>query len=257
MEIRILGAHNSESITNSCVTFIVDGTLAVEAGGLTSRLSIEEQQKLDGVLLTHHHFDHIRDIPALALNFCHFNATLDVYATPLVSDVIKAHLLNSVMYPEFQDIPAGRPVLSFQDIEPYALQWVDGHSILPVPVRHAEKSVGYLISDREGKSVFYTGDTGPELAECWNHINPRLLIVEVTFNNDHEEFALRTGHMTPNLLKKELITLREMKGSLPRVLTIHMDAIMEPVIRQELAEVAAELGADITVARENMRVNVN
>lgn len=257
MEIRILGAHNGESSTTSCVTFIVDGTLAVEAGGLTSRLTMEEQKNLDAVLLTHHHFDHVRDLPALALNFCSFHASLDVYATPLVSDIIKDHLLNTVMYPQFQNIPGDRPTLSFQDIEPYALQWVDKHSIIPVPVHHAEKAVGYLISDKEGKSVFYTGDTGPELTDCWRRVSPQLLIVEVTMCNDREAFARRTSHLTPALLKQELINFRKIKGYLPAVLTVHMDAVMEPVIRQELAVVAAELGADITVAQENMRVSVN
>jgi ribonuclease BN (tRNA processing enzyme) len=257
MDIRILGAHNSESADTSCVTFIIDDTLAVEAGGLTSRLSIAEQRKIDAVLLTHHHLDHIRDIPALALNFYRFGTTLDIYATARVSDIIKDHLLNSEMYPAFQNIPGDKPTLSFQEIEPYGLQWIDGHSIMPVPVHHIRESVGYMISDKQGNSVFYTGDTGPELTECWRHVSPQLIISEVTLDNQSEVFARQTGHLTPGLLQQELINFKEINGYLPAILAVHMDAALEPVIRKELADVAAFLHVPITLAQENMRFCVN
>jgi cAMP phosphodiesterase len=256
MDIHILGAHNNESTSTSCVTFIIDGTLAVEAGGLTSRLSIQEQQKIDAVIVTHHHLDHIRDIPAIALNFCRLGATLDVYSTAEVVEVIKDHMLNDVVYPEFQKIPENKPTVSFQEIEPYGLQWIDGHSILPIPVHHAGDAVGYQICDKKGKVVFYTGDTGPDLAECWRHVSPQLLIIEVTFANASEELAKQTGHLTAHLLEQELISFREMKGYLPEVLTIHMDAVLEPTIREELAAVAADLQIPITVAREDMLLHI-
>ena len=51
MEIRILGAHNSESDTARLTSLLVDGTLAVDAGGLTSSLSFSEQAKVDNILL--------------------------------------------------------------------------------------------------------------------------------------------------------------------------------------------------------------
>ena len=256
MDIRILGAHNSESSSTSCVTFIVDGTLAVEAGGLTSRLSIQEQQKIDAVILTHHHLDHIRDIPAIALNFFRLGASLDVYSTARVGGIIKDHMLNALVYPEFQNIPKNKPTLSFLEIEPYGLQWIDGHSILPVPVNHAGEAVGYQISDKKGKVVFYTGDTGPDLADCWRHVSPQLLIIEVTLTNADEKFAKQTGHLTAHLLEKELLSFRDLKGYLPEVLAIHMDAMRESVIREELAIAEENLQIPITVAQENMLLHI-
>ena len=256
MDIRILGAHNSESTSTSCVTFIIDRTLAVEAGGLTSRLSIQEQRQVDAVILTHHHLDHIRDIPAMAFNFFRFGISLDVYATASVSDIIKDCMLNKVVYPDFQNIPEDKPTLSFLEIEPYALQWVDGHSILPVPVNHTAGAMGYQISDKEGKVVFYTGDTGPDLADCWRHISPQLLIIEVTLANADEEFAKQTGHLTAHLLEQELKSFRNIKGYLPEVLAVHMDAVLELEIREELAAVAANLRVPITVAQEDMRLTI-
>jgi len=254
MDIRILGAHNSESNTTSCVTFIIDGTLAVEAGGLTSRLTIEEQQKIDAVILTHHHLDHIRDVPAIALNFYRMGASLDVYSTTKVSDIIREHMLNNDIYPDFEKIPDSHPTLSFQEVEPLGLQWIDGHSILPVSVNHSRESVGYQVCDKQGKTLFYTGDTGPDLTECWRHVSPQLLISEVTFDDTYEEFARKTGHLTPHLLEQELLKFRELKGYLPEVMAVHMDARLEPEIRKELAAVAERLQAVITVAHEGMRL---
>ena len=256
MNIRILGAHNGESTSSSCVSFIIDGTLAVEAGALTSRLSIQEQRKIDAVILTHHHMDHIRDIPSIALNFFRLGACIDVYSTAEVCDAIKDHLLNKTMYPEFQNIPEKNPTVCFLEIEPYGLEWIDGHSILPVPMNHSGAAVGYQISDKQGKTVFYTGDTGPDLAECWRYISPQLLIIEVTLSNAFEDFARKTGHLTARLLEQELISFREQKGYLPEVLAIHMDAALEPEIREELAAVAENRRASIAVAYEDMRLTI-
>ena len=68
MEIQILGAHQLESKGTRLTSLLIDGTLAIDAGGLTSALSLPEQEKIKTVLLTHHHFDHSRDLVTLAAN---------------------------------------------------------------------------------------------------------------------------------------------------------------------------------------------
>jgi ribonuclease BN (tRNA processing enzyme) len=252
MDIRVLGAHNSETAATSCVSLLIDGKLALEAGGLTSRLTFEEQANLDAIAITHCHMDHVRDIPTIALNMFQRSASIDVYSTAHVCESIREHILNKDMYPQFHVIPARKPTISFQEVEPLGLQWIDGHSVLPVSVKHETETVGYLVSDKQGKSVFFTGDTGPDLAECWSHIAPQLLIIDVTMCNKFEEFARRTGHLTPRLLEAELIKFRELKGYLPDVLTIHMDAAQEPEIKAELEIVKEHLHATINMAHEEM-----
>jgi phosphoribosyl 1,2-cyclic phosphodiesterase len=256
MDIRILGAHNCESLTTSCVCFLVDGTLAIDAGALTSTLSIQEQQKIDAVVLTHEHYDHIRDIPGLALNLFRRGGSIRIYSTATVRDIIEDHLLNGKIYPEFQKIPVSKPTVSFNLITPFESQKINGHNILPIPVNHFGTTVGYQISDTSGKTIFYTADTGPELAACWSHISPQLLIVDVTLPNDFEEFARQTSHLTPNLLEQELICFRKYRGYLPRVIAVHMDTTHEPEIRRELAALGEKLAVTITVAQENMLLQI-
>ena len=65
--------------------------------------------------------------------------------------------------------------------------------------------------------------------------------------------ALRTvGHLCPQSLKEELVEFRRVKGYLPRVVAVHLSPLAEDEIRRELAEVAVELGADITLGREGI-----
>jgi ribonuclease BN (tRNA processing enzyme) len=256
MDIRILGAHNCETPTSSCVSLLIDGKLAVEAGGLTSHLTMEEQKNIDAIVITHNHMDHIRDIPALALNSFRSGTSIDIYSTTYACDAIKAHMLNDEIFPEFHKIPANKPAVSFQEIEPLAMLWIDGHAIMPVPVNHHHEAVGYQISDRKDKTIFFTGDTGPQLAKCWEHISPQLLIIDVTSPNEAEEFARQTGHLTPQLLEKELISFREIRGYFPDVLTIHMDAACESEIRAQLDVVEQHLDTTIDMAHEGIRLTV-
>ena len=142
MNIRILGAHNSESQTTGCVCFLIDNTLAVDAGSLTSNLSILNQQKLTAILLTHQHYDHIRDIPGIALNLSLRGASIDVYSTNKVRATIETHLLNGKVYPEFQKLPVTKPTINLNAVKPYEPQIIDGHSILAIPVNHGDATVG-------------------------------------------------------------------------------------------------------------------
>ena len=62
MNIRFLGAHNSESKDVRPACLLIDNILAIDAGGLTSSLTFSEQLAIEALLVTHHHYDHIKDI---------------------------------------------------------------------------------------------------------------------------------------------------------------------------------------------------
>ncbi|MFH0913938.1 MAG: MBL fold metallo-hydrolase [Chloroflexota bacterium] len=256
MKVRILGAHNCESEDSRMVSLLVDGVLALDAGGLTSQLSLEAQARLKAVLLTHWHYDHIRDIPALAMNLFLGGATLSLYTTASVRDALGANLLNGKLYPDFFARPAGRPVLTFFPVEPYQKWQIAGYEILAVPVNHAEATaLGYQVS-QEGKSVFYTGDTGSDLSSCWEHVSPQLLVMEVTMPNRYADSAKESHHLTPALLQEELVRFREMKGYLPRVAVVHMNPRLEGEIAGELDQVAHTLHNPVTLAHEGMELHL-
>lgn len=256
MRIRILGAHRCQSKSTGHVCLLIDDTLVIDAGSLTSSLSIADQQKLRAVLLTHQHYDHIRDIPSLALNLALQGSSIKVYSTPKVRAIIESHLLNGEIYPKFHELPEEKPAVILKLVTPYETQMIDGHKILAVPVNHCETTVGYQVSDAKGKAMFYTADTGPGLSDCWKHVSPQLLIVDVTVPDRLEGFARRTGHLTPNLLNKELINFRDLRGYLPQITVVHMDATLEREIKKEIAVIAKALNASITMAHEGMQLDI-
>ncbi len=256
MEIRILGAHSLESNRTKMVTLLVDGVIALDAGSLTSGLSFPEQMQLKAVLLTHRHYDHIRDVPAIGLSL-YMQKSLDIYALQSVLDELKNRLLDGTLYPRFDEKPSAQsPTFRYHAVEPGRLMIIEGHSVVAVPVKHAAPAVGYLVTSPEGKSVFYTGDTGPGLTECWKQVRPTVLVIETALSNSFEKPALENGHLTPRLLKGELESFRKINSYLPRVVLVHLTPHLEDAIREEVAHVSLDLGIVIEVAHEGMRISL-
>lgn len=256
MNVRFLGTHNIESQETGCICLLIDNILAIDAGALTRNLSIPAQRSLKAVLLTHRHFDHIRDIPVLAMNFYHSGTSINVYSTEEVHEALSSHLLNGQLYSSFLEKPEGNPTVSFTTIEPYRSEQIAGYSVLPVPVNHSVTTVGYEITSPEGRTLFYTADTGPGLEECWQHVSPRVLITEVTLPDRFSELAAESGHLTPALLQQEMYTFRKIKGYLPHIVAVHMSPELEDEISAQVEDIARSLGTPATIAYEGMQIQV-
>ena len=256
MNIKVLGAHNCESQDSKFICLLIDDILAIDAGGLTVSLSFSAQQRLKAILLTHQHYDHIKDIPALAMNLFLQGTSINIYSIQPVYDALSTHLLNRKLYPNFLEQPQKEPTIKFTIIEPLKTKQIEGYSILAIPVNHGVPTVGYQVTSSDGKVVFYTGDTGPGLTDCWQSVSPQLLITEVTAPNSYEEFAKESGHLTPSLLKQELVSFREIKGYLPQVVVVHMNPMLEKEIEAEIAAVAEALNNSITLAYEGMQLHL-
>lgn len=256
MKVRILGAHSIESAVTRGISLLIDDVLAIDAGALTTSLSFAEQQKIKALLLTHQHYDHIQDMPALGMNFFQHDNTLDVYSTQPVYDVLSGHLLNDVVYPDYFTQPPEKPSLCFHTLESGKTESVAGYTVLPVPVIHAVPTVGYQITSGDGTKMFFTSDTGPDLADCWQQVSPDLLIIELTLLNKDEAFAYQSGHLTPALLRKELKSFRDFKGYLPRVITVHMNPLDEKDIMKEITSVNEALGIEIQLGYEGMEIEI-
>jgi len=256
MNIRFLGAHNCESERTKLTSLLIDDILAIDAGAITSSLSLEAQQKIKAILLTHQHYDHVRDIPALAMNLFLHGASTTIYSIPVVHEIVTTHLLDEEIYPNFHQRPPRNPTLSFNIIEPLKPELIEGYSVLAVPVSHSVPAVGYQLTSPDGKIVFHTGDTGPGLASCWQHVSPQLLIIEVTASDKYKEEVAESGHLSPSLLKEELISFQELKGYLPRVVAVHMNPALEKEIAAEIAAVERELDCSISMGYEGMELKL-
>jgi ribonuclease BN (tRNA processing enzyme) len=256
MDIRILGAHNVESVNTGFTSMLIDSVLALEAGALTSRLSLAEQGRLKAVILTHEHYDHIRDIPAVGMSFFMAGKTLDIYAPADVQKALMAYLINDVIYPDYTKKPAEKPSLRLHLLEQGKKQKIAGYEVLPIPVAHAVPAVGVEVTSPDGKKVFYTSDTGPGLADVWRQVSPDILLVELTLLTARASFAQLTGHLTPPLLQQELESFRDIRGYLPKVVLVHLDPNTEAELKTEIAPVEKALKIKITFSHEGMVLKV-
>ena len=250
MIIRFLGTHNAESKNTRLVSFLIDDVLAVDAGSLVSELTFPEQKKIKAILLSHGHYDHIRAIPAFAFN--NSDRTTKVIATSKTLEILSSHLIDGVVYPKFTSEASflRKATLQLVSVEPLVRQEIEGYDILAVPMRHNLDGVGFEITSRDRKTLFYTGDTGPGLSSIWGNISPQLIITDVTWPNNLANAAKDAGHLCPEMLKEELIEFRRVNNYLPRVAVIHVSPQHEPEIEKEVREVAKSLGTSIDIAHE-------
>jgi ribonuclease BN (tRNA processing enzyme) len=257
VKIKFLGTHNAESKDAKLISILIDDVLAIDAGSFASELTFSEQRKIKAILLTHGHYDHIRGIPAFAFNNPEY--TTKVFATSRTLKILSSHLVDGVIYPKFTGrIPffLEKPSLKFIAIEPFKQLIVNGYKVLPLPVNHTIQTVGFEITSKDGKTAFYTGDTGPGLSALWDHISPDVLIVEVTFPNYLENRAINAAHLCPKLLKKELEALQRVKGKFPHIYLVHLSPQQEEEITKEINEISKELNVELTIACEGDTVSI-
>lgn len=258
MQVRVLGAHNLESRHTKHTCFLVDGVLAVDAGSLVSTLSAEEQAGIEAVLLTHRHFDHVRDLPTLALATMESSGPISVYGLHETIDEVAPRLVDGVLYPDFtKRMTEEGPKVRFSNVEdgrdfrhgPYQVR---AHS-----VPHSCPCIGYVVTGPDGRSFAYTGDCGggllPFFQDPWG---PSTIFVEVTYGNEMVERARATSHLTPGLLAAELEEAIREGAAMPHIMVVHRDARYEDDIERELDAVSSELEVQITLAFEDMNIEI-
>jgi len=208
VQIRVLGAYGGSTPRHRQTSFLIDGTVALDAGALTSSLELEEQAKVRAILVTHSHMDHVNSLPFLVENvFGQVEGPIEVIAPPEVVASLKAHLFNNDLWPDFTRIPNHLlPIVSFRTVTPGEPFGVNGLTAVAVPVSHVVPTYGYLISDRKA-SVVFSGDTGPTDA-IWRRAaqekNLAAIFVECSFPDALQQIADVSKHLTPKTLAREM-----------------------------------------------------
>ncbi len=246
MDLHVLGCHGGETPRHRTSAFVLDGVLAIDAGALTSGLDIKEQCALKGVLVSHAHLDHVRDLSTIADTRAQANAPpLVIAGTKFTLGLLKKHFFNNKLWPDFAAIPSkSRPTIKYLELPLEKPTAVCGYRVRAIMVHHTIDTCGFVIEGKGG-SIAYSGDTGPtdRLFEVLNKTKDlRALLMEVSFPNDEQRLATVSGHHTPKSLAIDLAKLESPKDI--ATLLYHIKPHFQKEVERECAKLK---GLNLTV----------
>jgi len=262
MKINILGSHGSDLLVkdgrrgHSCrsVGLLINDRLLLDAGTAASELTIEQQQSLEHVLISHYHLDHVKELPSLADNLVTMiQRPLIVASVVPVLRGLKAHIFNEQIFPNFFRIPCpDDPVLQEYPLEPEKEIWISDLGITPIPVNHSVPTVGFIIRDHRSAFV-YSGDTY-STETIWSMAAKlptlKAAFIETSFPDEMGELARTTNHLTPALLLREFQKIGN--PALP-IFAYHI----KPPFRERTIEQLHHLGLpNLTILQEGQELHL-
>ena len=235
MRIRVLGCYGAEMPGYKTTGFLINDDTLLDGGTVVSVLNIEEQLKINNIIVSHTHLDHIKDIQFLADNVAgKKNGRINLISTHGVLDILRANVLNNIIWPDFTTIPSlNGPILKFFPVKGKEESFIGDIAVLPIRVNHTVEASGYIIKDKSG-AVLYTGDTG-HTDWIWDAAmkenNLKAIFAETSFPNSMAELADISGHLTAAGLGKEL---KKVSNKNVPVYVFHMKPQYLNIIEQEI-----------------------
>lgn len=237
MNIRVLGCHGSQLPNYNTTSFLIGQNVLIDAGTVTTVLSLPEQLEIDYIFITHAHLDHVRDLTFLADNvwFQRRKKPLYIISTRGIIQAIHEHLFNNIVWPDFSRLPSPQaPLIKFKIIRPGRQQKIGDLQVRAIDLHHVVETVSYVV-EQQGKSVMFFGDTGPTV-KAWQIAGKtkglKAIFIETSLPDGMKDIADKTGHLTPLSLAAELTKLT---GAKPDIYIYHMKPNYHEAIRKEVA----------------------
>src|SRR5512143_2944040 len=147
MKVKILGCSGSETVGHMPPGFLVNDVMMLDAGTITSALSINAQSKITDILISHTHLDHIKSALFLADNIIgRIEKPVVIHSIPKVLEAIRKHLMNGIIWPDFTRIPTPEnPVLAYEPMQIGKAMSIAGLKVKAIPANHPVPAVGFLV----------------------------------------------------------------------------------------------------------------
>lgn len=241
MQIKILGCSGGIGGELRTTCMLIDQDILIDAGTGVSNLSMDELLKIDHILLTHSHLDHIGFIPLLLDTVMGIRAEpITVHANKETLETLRHHIFNWKVWPDFNTIPnIENPFLRYNEVSLGETLDFKGRKFTPLPANHVVPAIGYQV-DSGNASLVFTGDT-TVCDALWVEVNKiknlKYLIVETAFSNSELALAKLSKHLCPSLLVDELAKLTD--GDFLNCLEIYITHLKPgegESIMQEIAE---------------------
>lgn len=212
MRIQVLGANGGIGDGARTTALLVDHDILIDAGTGVADLSIDAMAAIDHVFLTHAHLDHVTCIPFLLDSVARRRThPLVVHAQEATLEVLRAHLFNNALWPDFTAIPSReKPYLRYELLPPGESVSLGGRTLRSIPVSHSIPAVGYLLGSGRA-SLAFSGDTS-STEVFWQVLNScadlQHVIIETSFTDEDEALSRLSGHLCPRLLAQELVKFK-------------------------------------------------
>jgi hypothetical protein len=112
VSVRVLGCSGAIAAGCHTTAFLLDASVLIDAGTGVGDLSLDELTRIDAVLLSHSHLDHVLGIPLLAdavmrRRRAAGRGPMQVYGLPeTLAKPLRQHLFNGVIWPDFTRLPS-------------------------------------------------------------------------------------------------------------------------------------------------------
>ena len=240
MKVRVLGCSGGIGGRHLRTTsLLLDHDILIDAGTGVEELSLTELKTIDSVFITHSHLDHIAMLPMLVDTVGEFrNKPLTVYALASTIAILREHVFNWKVWPDFSEIPSVEsPFMHFVPVGVGETLLFGTRRVTVLPAVHTVPAVGYLLGSGMA-SLAFSGDTG-ENDEFWTALNKaenlRFLIIETAFPDGQKKLAMASRHLCPSLLASELAKLK----TSPEIFITHLKPGHIEETMREIEAVAA------------------
>ncbi|GHV03711.1 cAMP phosphodiesterase class-II:metallo-beta-lactamase superfamily protein [Campylobacterota bacterium] len=233
--LKVLGAYATREGNRGTSTYQVTDTIVIDAGNIMRGC---DAAKIDHILLTHCHMEHIADIPFLIdAFFAQRKTPLNIYGLAHTLQKFQQHMFNGDIWPDFTKIPLiGQSVgsVALHEIMPNKILHIGGVKFKPILTTHTVPTVGFVI-EADGSCIYLAGDTY-KCKAIWDEINSnraiKALVLECTYPTAMSELARTHGHLTPTMLREELIKLKRTDLN---IYIAHLNPMMAGSIIYELS----------------------
>ena len=259
MILNVLGCSGSIAAGCKTTAFLLDGDILIDAGTGVGDLELEALARIDHVLVSHSHLDHVLAIGLLAdgvmrVRDAKARGPIQVHALPETIDALRTHIFNGVIWPDFTALPsAEQPMLRLVPFAVGDVLHLNGKRIEVLSAVHTVPAVGFAVdgeregaegegsdradsadsADRAGWWVF-TGDTGPN-PRLWARLREMKvahLVIETAFSDDERPLAQISQHMCPEMLGEELVQLQgSVDVHITHIKPGESDAVMSQIAR--------------------------
>lgn len=246
MIFHVLGCSGAIAAGCRTTAFLLDDEILIDAGTGVGDMALDALARIEHILISHSHLDHILSIGLLADSVMRTRRAagrgpIQVHALPETLAALRDHIFNGIIWPDFTRLPsAEQPVLEFVPFAVGEVLKIGHRRIEVISASHTVPAVGFAVDGGEAGYWVFTGDTGPNPA-LWmrlRHMKVAHLVIETAFSDEERQLAYISRHLCPAALGHEL-------AQLPGSVDVHITHIKPG----ELEAVMSEVGKLATTHR--------